>query len=64
MNKRYFLYYLLLFGKSTHENTWIPILRRISYDSIIIYKVRNSKEDLGLLGVKATDQPDHVTKFL
>ena len=39
------------FGKSTRENSRISIPRRIVYDSIILYKVRNSKENLGLLGV-------------
>ena len=40
------------FGKSTLKNFRIPILRQIGHDSIIFYKVRNSKENLGFLGVQ------------
>ena len=37
--------------KSTLDNSRIPISRRIARNSIIFYKVRNLKDNLGLLGV-------------
>ena len=39
------------FGKSTLENSRIPISRRCAHDSIIFYKAQISKENLGLLRV-------------
>ena len=53
------------FGKSTLEDRRILISRRIAHDSIIFYKVRNTKENLGHLGVNKLNQlPFFRTSFI